>query len=58
MSESDYNSATEYTSLMDGHAEVRTDGLGSGVEHRRKRRAKAASNAEVKYFYQFLIFIN
>ncbi|XP_051165197.1 presenilin-1 isoform X2 [Leptopilina boulardi] len=48
MSESDYDSATEYTSLMDGHAEVRTDGLGSGVEHRRKRRVKAASNAEVE----------
>ncbi|XP_043463563.1 presenilin-1 isoform X2 [Leptopilina heterotoma] len=49
MSESDYDSATEYTSLMDGHAEVRTDGLGSSVENRkRKRLAKAASNAEVE----------
>lgn len=49
MSESDYDSATEYTSLMDGHAEVRTEGLGSGVENRkRKRLAKAASNTEAE----------
>lgn len=47
MSESDHDSATEYTSLMDGHAEVRTDGLGSSVE-RRKRRTKIASNVEVE----------
>lgn len=63
MSESDYDSTTEYTSLMDGHAEVRTDGLGSSVE-RRKRRTKVASNTEVIlqliyifYFAPISIFI-
>lgn len=59
MSESDYDSATEYTSLMDGHAEVRTEGLGSGVENRkRKRLAKAASNTEVSFYLAHTIFFS
>ena len=50
--------ATEYTSLMDGHAEIRTDGLGSSVE-RRKRRSKVPSNVEVNcVFIQFLLSWN
>lgn len=40
MSESDYDSADEYTSLMDGHvAESRSDDL-SLVNERRKRRLR------------------
>ncbi|KAG7202643.1 hypothetical protein KM043_009821 [Ampulex compressa] len=47
MSESDYDSADEYTSLMDGHvAESRTDDLGL-VTDRRKRRSRI-SNEEVE----------
>lgn len=47
MSESDYDSANEYTSLMDGHvAESRTDDL-ILVNDRRKGRAKI-TNEEVK----------
>ena len=58
MSESDNDSATEYTSLMDGHAEVCTDGLGSSVE-RRKRRSKVPINVEVNcLFIQFLLSWN
>ncbi|XP_012536656.1 presenilin homolog [Monomorium pharaonis] len=42
MSESDYDSANEYTSLMDGHvAESRTDDLILGSD-RRKNRARSA----------------
>lgn len=48
MSESEYDSADEYTSLMDGHvAETRTDGLGPPVE-RKKRLNKVASSVEVR----------
>ncbi|XP_024870436.1 presenilin-1 [Temnothorax curvispinosus] len=47
MSESDYDSANEYTSLMDGHvAESRTDDLILGNE-RRKGRSRSA-NEEVE----------
>lgn len=48
MSESDYDSANEYTSLMDGHvAESRTDDLILGNE-RRKARSRNA-NEEVTF---------
>lgn len=46
MSESDYDSVDEYTSLMDGHvAESRSDDL-SLVNERRKRRSRVG-NEEV-----------
>lgn len=49
MSESDYDSANEYTSLMDGHvAESRTDDLILGSD-RRKSRSRGA-NEEVDFF--------
>ncbi|XP_012235371.1 presenilin-1 [Linepithema humile] len=43
MSESDYDSANEYTSLMDGHVESRTDDVILGNEHRRKGRSRNTS---------------
>lgn len=46
MSESDYDSVDEHTSLMDGHvAEARNDG--HGLMDHRKRRYKVASSIEV-----------
>ncbi|XP_015585049.1 presenilin-1 [Cephus cinctus] len=49
MSESDCDSANEYTSLMDGHvAEARTDNLNL-VTERRKRRSKAPSSDEADH---------
>lgn len=53
MSESDYDSANEYTSLMDGHvAESRPDDLILDNE-RRKGRSRSA-NEEVVFFKKIL----
>lgn len=59
MSESDYDSANEYTSLMDGHvAESRTDDLILGNDRLRKGRSRNV-NEEVIFssniFYYFSI---
>lgn len=43
MSESDYDSVNEYTSLMDGHVESRTDDVILNNEHRRKGRSRNTS---------------
>ena len=47
MSESNYDSADEFTGLMDGHvAETRADGVGV-VGARFKRRSRVSNNEEV-----------
>lgn len=61
MSESDYDSANEYTSLMDGHVESRTDDVILGNEHRRKGRSRNTSEEVIfctvlyTHFFSFLL---
>lgn len=56
MSESDYDSANEYTSLMDGHvAESRTDDL-ILVNDRRKGRSRIANEEVILACKPFLVF--
>lgn len=55
MSESEYDSANEYTSLMDGHvAESRTEDLILGNHDRRKNRSRNTSE-EVIFSTNFCI---